>query len=69
MVNCYIKTFFRGNIEKNVELTEHNKINGLEKRQNTRYIFYTRKCRQLTSQLNGTMTYNNMIMMKALYLN
>ena len=68
MVNCYITTFFRGNIEKNVELTEHNKTNVLGKRQNTRYIFYARKCRELTSQLNGTITYN-MILMKALYLN
>ena len=66
MINCYIQTFFRGNIEKNVELTEYNKTNVLEKRQNTRYIHITPKCRELTSLLNDIMTYNNMIMVKAL---
>ena len=52
-------------MEKNVYLTEHNKTNGLEKCQNTRYIFYTLTCRELISLLNAIMRYNNVIMVKA----
>ena len=40
----------------------------MEKYQNTGYIFYTPMCRELISILNGTMRYNYMTMMKALYL-
>ena len=47
-------------------LTEDNETNVLQKFQNTRYIFYTPKCRELISLLNGIMTYNNMIMVKGL---
>ena len=49
-------------------MSVNNKSNVLEKCQNTGYIFYTPMCRELISLLSGTMRYNYMTMVKALYL-
>ena len=60
--------FLCGNIELNLDLHVHNKSNVLEKCQNTGYIFYTPMCRELIFLLNGTMIYNYVTVVKALYL-